>query len=77
MVDEERSKAAGRVRVAQSTIDTSGVQLKESEQKALAEQALADFAAREGIALAPPAADGTTPEFTPARKQMGPTAIRE
>jgi|SRR5262249_25816068 len=51
MVEEERTKAAGRVRVARDTLDTSGVQLKEAEQNALAEQALADFAAKEGIAL--------------------------
>jgi phage shock protein A len=77
MVDEERSRAAGRVRVAQSTLDTTGIQVKESEQKALADQALADFAAREGIALPPAPAleDGTG--FTPAKKIMGPTAVRE
>jgi phage shock protein A len=77
MVDEERSRAAGRVRVAQGTLDTTGIQIKESEQKALADQALADFAAREGIALtpAPVAEDGTG--FTPARKTMGPTPVRE
>src|SRR5215813_11739999 len=51
MVEEERSKAAGRARVARDSMDMSGVQMKESEQKALADQALADFAAREGIAL--------------------------
>ncbi|MBV9008746.1 MAG: PspA/IM30 family protein [Verrucomicrobia bacterium] len=75
MIDEERSKAAGRVRVAQTALDTSGIQVKESEQKALAEQALADFAAREGIALAPPQEDSAG--LTPVRKSMGPTAIRE
>lgn len=75
MLDEERAKAAGRVRVAQSAIDTSGVQIRESEQKALAEQALADFAAREGIALAPPA--DASPEFTPPRKAIGPAAVQE
>ncbi len=60
MVKEERDKAAGRARVARDTVDMSHVIVKESEQKALAEQALADFASREGIALdstaaAPPA----------------------
>lgn len=75
MVDEERSKAAGRVRVAQSNIDTTGIQVKESEQKALAEQALADFAAREGIALEPPARPEV--EYLPPRKMIGPTAVRE
>ena len=51
MVEEERDKAAGRVRVARDSLDTSGVEMKETEQKALADQALADFAAKEGIAL--------------------------
>src|SRR5262250_1340048 len=53
IVEEERQKAAGRARVARDTMDTSGVMVKEAEQKALADQALADFAAKEGIALDP------------------------
>ena len=76
MVDEERSKASGRVRVAHDALDTSGVQVKESEQKALAEQALADFAAREGIALPPQTID-ISPEPAQPRKIMGPTATRQ
>jgi phage shock protein A len=75
MIDDERSKAAGRVRVAQSSLDTSGIQVKENEQKALADQALADFAAREGIALTPPQEDRTG--LTPPRKTMGSTPVRE
>lgn len=64
MVEEEREKAAGKARVAKDSLDLSGVQLKESEQKAFEEQALADFAAAEGLTLdAPPAA---------APKSMGP-----
>src|SRR5262249_6223931 len=58
MVEEERTKAAGRARVARDSMDMSGVQLKEAEQSALADQALADFAAKEGIALEP--STGTT-----------------
>ena len=46
----------------------SGVQMKESEQKALAEQALADFAAAEGIALEPKRGGRRRP--TPARRQV-------
>jgi phage shock protein A len=49
MVSEEREVAAGKVRVARDTMDTSGLQMKEAEHKALEEQALADFAANEGI----------------------------
>src|SRR5688500_9785436 len=51
MVEEERNKAAGRARVARDSIDMSGVELKEAEMTALADQALADFAAREGISI--------------------------
>lgn len=51
MVEEERQKAAGRARVAKDSIDMTEVNVKEAEMTALADQALADFAAREGIAL--------------------------
>jgi len=72
MVEEEREKAAGRARVARDSMDMSGVTLKESENKALADQALADFAAKEGIALE---ASADTSSATPAPvKTMGPTA---
>jgi phage shock protein A len=68
MVEEEREKAAGKARVAKDSLDMSGVQLKETEQKAFEEQALADFAAAEGIAL-----DPKTPTPTVAApKSMGP-----
>jgi hypothetical protein len=54
-------------------MDMSGVQLKESEQNALADQALADFAAKEGIALEPAAASGAVPATPEAPvKSMGP-----
>jgi phage shock protein A len=70
MVEEERNTAAGRARVARDSMDMSGVQLKEAEQNALADQALADFAAKEGIALEPSTSSSTTTE-APA-KTMGP-----
>jgi phage shock protein A len=73
MVEEERTKAAGRARVARDSMDMSGVQVKEAEQSALAEQALADFAAKEGIALEP--ASGTRAGQSAAEgpvKSMGP-----
>ncbi len=71
MVDEERELASGRARVARDSIDTTEVQLKESEQKALADQALADFAAKEGILLdTPKPAESTVSE--PPTKSMGP-----
>jgi len=71
MVEEERTKAAGRARVARDSLDMSGVQLKEAEQNALADQALADFAAKEGIALEPAASAGASAPEIPA-KTMGP-----
>lgn len=68
MVNEDKDKAAGRVRVAQDTINMGDVKLKEAEQAALADQALADFAAAEGIAMpgAPAASLGDSV------KSMGP-----
>lgn len=51
MVREERDKAAGRTRVARESIGAPDLQVLETEQKALEELALADFAAAAGIAL--------------------------
>jgi phage shock protein A len=48
MVQEEQQKAAGRLRVARDSVNKGDVVLAQAEQKALAEQALADFVAREG-----------------------------
>jgi phage shock protein A len=73
MVEEERTKAAGRARVARDSMDMSGVQLKEAEQNALADQALADFAAKEGIALEPSISGSSVPASADApAKTMGP-----
>jgi phage shock protein A len=47
MVNEERYKAAGRVRVAVDSLDLHDVHIKEAEQGALAEQALAQFEAQQ------------------------------
>src|SRR5207237_8619909 len=57
MVEEEREKAAGRARVAHDSLNTTEFAMKEEEQKALADQALADFAAKEGLALEPRAGE--------------------
>lgn len=75
MVEEEREKAAGRARVARDSINTSDIQMKDDEQKALADQALADFAAKEGIALeSSPSAAATDTTTTSANtvKTLGP-----
>jgi phage shock protein A len=45
MIQEERYRASGRVRVAVDNLDLHDVHVKEAEQKALADEALADFEA--------------------------------
>jgi phage shock protein A len=69
MVEEERSKAAGRARVAKDSLDLSKVDLQEAEQEALAAQALAEFAASEGIVVDTPAV-----EVPVAAKTLGPVS---
>ena len=77
IVEEERQKAAGRARVARDSMDMSGVLVKESEQKALADQALADFAAKEGIVLEPAAAGPNDAAASPPVKSMGPAVEKQ
>ena len=72
MVEAEREKAAGRARIARDNLDVSGIHVKEVEQKALADQALADFAAKEGIVLDP--LPGVS---TPSSIPLGAQPIRE
>ena len=72
MVEEERTKAAGRARVAKDSIDMSEVNMKESEQNALADQALADFAAREGLTL-----ESAQPAQAAAPRAMGSEGTAE
>jgi len=72
MVEEERNKAAGRARVAKDSMDMSEVKIKEGEQEALADQALADFAAREGLALESSAKTAETEPAEESAKSMGP-----
>jgi phage shock protein A len=62
----ERTKAAGRARIARDSVDMSGIEVKEAELTALADQALADFAAREGISI-----PGEAP--APAPRSLGAT----
>lgn len=74
MVEEERNKAAGRARMARDSMDMGEVKIKEAEQDALAAQALADFAAREGISLPASSAAAPLPEAAApvVGKTMGP-----
>lgn len=70
MVEEERELASGRARVARDTLSTADFAMQEAEQKALAEQALADFAAREGLAIE--SSSSTSPAASETVKSMGP-----
>ncbi|MFM2090308.1 MAG: hypothetical protein RLZZ127_797 [Planctomycetota bacterium] len=69
MVEDERTKAAGRARVARDGIDMNQVNIQEAEQQALADQALADFAAKAGVVLDAPAGAAPAPA---APRVMGP-----
>ena len=51
IVEEERTKAAGRARVAKDALDLGDIEAQAAEQDALAEMALAEFASAEGIEL--------------------------
>ncbi|HEX2059751.1 MAG TPA: PspA/IM30 family protein [Thermoanaerobaculia bacterium] len=75
MVEEEREQAAGRARIARVSLNVSDFQMQEAEQRALADQALADFAAKEGLAL--DTGTSTTTTSTEAVKTMGPAATTE
>jgi len=74
MIEEERTKAAGRARVARDSLNAGDFAVKEAEQKMLADQALADFAAKEGIALEPEPAspDSSTTATGTSSRTMGP-----
>ena len=72
MVQDERNKAAGKARVARDTLNTTEFAVQESEHKALADLALADFAAQEGIALEPERVDAVAEGTADTGKTMGP-----
>jgi hypothetical protein len=73
-LNERRDKAAGRARVASSTIDTPDVEMLQAEQEALADAALNEFAAAYGIdAPAPETEDagGPPPPMTEKPERQG------
>lgn len=78
MVEEERTKAAGRARVARDTIDTTEIEMEQSARDAMEELALADFAAAEGLDVGKAPASSTAGESggdgSPGseKKSMGP-----
>ena len=71
MVEEERTRAAGRARVAKDQLDFDGINAKASEQDALADLALAEFAAEQGIALEP-TSGGATQSQDQKSNSIGP-----
>ena len=74
-LNERRDQAAGRARVASGSIDMGDVQVKAEEQKALADQALAEFASAYGLDMPAPEQAAATPAApAPAPvKEMGPS----
>ncbi len=75
MVEEERTKAAGRARVARDSIDTTSFKEDQAEREALEDMALADLAAELGMAVpqTPPAQSATeAPAPAPPKKEMTP-----
>ena len=71
MVEEERTKAAGRARVARDSLDTSDFKEKAAEREALESMALADLAAELGVSV--PGAAASTPAQTESQpRQMTP-----
>lgn len=78
IVRTEHEKAAGRARVARDSMNMPDIAMKEAEQKALATQALAEFAAQAGIPLqaAAPAQTATQTSGTAqpvGKESLGPT----
>lgn len=72
MVEEERTKASGRARVARDSIDTTRFKEQKAEREALEDMALADLAAELGMPVAAP--ESTTPAATEVKKEMTPEA---
>jgi phage shock protein A len=70
-LNERHDKAAGRSRVASSSIDMRDVELKEAEQEALADQALAEFEAAYGL-VTPASSGQPAGETAKAPREMGP-----
>lgn len=69
---ERRDKAAGKARVATSSVDSTKVELLEAEQAALADQALTEFAAAYGLEVPGAQAAPAEKAATPPPKDMGP-----
>lgn len=69
MVAEEKEVARGRARVAKDSIDTSDLELMETERGALEELALADFAADAGIVIEEESAENSEAPASESEKK--------
>ena len=67
VLNKKYEKAAGKARVAQDMADMDQVKEKETERKALEQQALADFLAQQGVQIEQPAGQSGQ-----AQKEIGP-----
>ncbi len=77
VIQERRDKAAGRARVAGNSIDMSGIKMKEAEEQALGEQALAEFSAMYGLDMKtgdalPEGTESPVAPPLPTEKELGP-----
>lgn len=70
MVEEERTKAAGRARVAKDSIDTTAFKEQKGEREALEDMALADLAAELGMSVPGAATPTAQTDATPVKKEM-------
>jgi len=71
MVQEERDMAAGRARVARDAVTMGDIDLVEAERDALADQALADFAAAQGLSLGDEGEAAPTPQASSEDEEPG------
>lgn len=62
MVREEKDAAKGRARVAQDSIDTSELDIMETERGAMEELALAEFASESGVVIEADESEEAAPE---------------
>ena len=67
VLNKKYEKAAGKARVAQDIGELEQVKEKETERKALEQQALAEFLATQGVQIEQPGA-----QSSPAPKEIGP-----
>ncbi len=72
MIEEERTKASGRARVAKDSIDTSRFTENKAEREALEDMALADLAAELGMPMQTSAPTVATSPPAEVKREMTP-----